>query len=321
MTEETSDDAEVVLFVSDKQEETILMIESRLNELCLVTREETNIALIDSACPTTVAGIEWVKNFIASMPEPKKQMIKMEDSSRVYKFGGGERRQSRGTVILPCTLDDKLDVAIKVEMIEADLPLLLGNTTLKKGLAVLHIGDSKLELLGKMLDIKETKSGHYSVMIKPAQCQNTTMVEDAVCLAMNIVEELDEKEVRKLHHYWGHCRVEKLGTLIERAGRMTGAVKEHLKNVKETCESCRVNKNRQPKQVVAMPRATRRNQIVTVDLKEWEDGRHILYIIDMFTRFTVGAFIKDKKAETISEAILNKWISIFGSMEVLHKDG
>ena len=37
----------------------------------------------------------------------------------------------------------------------------------------------------------------------------------------------------------------------------------------------------------------------------------------MFTRFTAGVFIKNKKAE----AILSKWISVFGTMETLHKDG
>ena len=54
-----------------------------------------------------------------------------------------------------------------------------------------------------------------------------------------------------------------------------------------------------------------------MDLKEYGDGRYILYVIDMFTRFTVGVFINNKKAETVSEALLRKWISVFGVMEML----
>jgi hypothetical protein len=165
-------------------------------------------------------------------------------------------------------------------MIDADLPLLIGNTTLKKGLAVLDFGNCKLELLGKVLNLTETKSGHYSVTVKPSQCTSTMTVNDTVCLAMSAMGELTEKEVLKLHHQWGDCRVEKLGTLIRNAGKMTQSVQKHLETVRRTCESCRVIKNRVPRQLVSIPRAVRRNQIVTLDLKEWDDGRYILYLID-----------------------------------------
>ena len=292
--------------------------------MCYVAREGTNNALIDSACPTTVAGVECVRRFVANMSESEKQLLKVETSSRVYKFGGGEKRQSKGTVVLPCTLDGKLEVKIKAEVIEAELPLLLGNTTLEKGFAVHYFYTQKLDLRGKTLDIKKTSSGHFSVSIQPSvNSQNITKMEDTVCLAVaaSSAMELTEEKVKQLHQYWGHCKVEKLGSIIENAGRMTQSVKKHLQKLKETCESCRVIKNRKPRQVVSIPRAVRRNQIVTVDLKEWEDGRFIIYAIDMFMRFTVATFIKNKKAETISEALLSKWISMFGIMGTLHKDG
>ena len=61
--------------------------------------------------------------------------------------------------------------------------------------------------------------------------------------------------------------------------------------------------------------------MVTLDLKEYNDCCYILYMIDMFTRFIVGAFIGNKRAETISEALLRKWISVFGVIEMLHSDG
>ena len=70
-----------------------------------------------------------------------------------------------------------------------------------------------------------------------------------------------------------------------------------------------------------MPRATKVNDVVTVDLKKWSDGRYIMYLVGMFSRFTSGCFITNKKAETIGEAILRMWISIFGSMNMIHMDG
>ena len=44
----------------EDDEELTLLVENCLEDLCLAAGEARNIALIDSACPTTVAGIEWI---------------------------------------------------------------------------------------------------------------------------------------------------------------------------------------------------------------------------------------------------------------------
>ena len=299
----------------------ILLVENCLEDLCLAVDEDRNIALIDSACPTSVAGIEWIRSFASCLPENQKKHLKIEKSSWVYKFGGGEKRPSKGVIVLPCKMDNSLNVLLRTEIIEADLPLLLGNTTLKKGLAVLNFGKNTLELGGKKLNLRQTQSGHYSMSVEASTSSDKLKTDECVCLAVAEIEELTEKEVDKLHHYWGHCRVDKLAKLIQDAGRMTKPVMLHLEKLKESCESCRIFKNRVPRQVVSIPRATKRNQVVTVDLKEWRDGRYILYIIDMFTRFTFGDFIKDKQSVTVAECLLKKWISVFGKMGTLHSDG
>ena len=304
----------------EDDEELTLLVENCLEDLCLAVGEARNIALIDSACPTTVAGIEWIRSFAYCLPDYQRKQLNIEKSSRVYKFGGGEKRHSKGVVLLPCKLDNSLNVLVRTEIIEAGLPLLIGNTTLKKGLAVLNFGRNTLELGGKKLNLTQTQSGHYSMNVEVSTSSERLKTDEVICLAVAETEELTEKEIQKLHHYWGHCRVDKLSKLIQDAGRLTKPVMACLEKLKESCESCRVFKNRVPRQVVSIPRATRRNQIVTVDLKEWRDGRYILYIIDMFTRFTFGDFIKDKKSVTVAECLLKKWISVFGKMDTLHSD-
>ena len=209
---------------------------------------------------------------------------------------------------------------MRTEIIEADFSLLIGNTTLKKGLAVLNFGRNTLELGGKKLNLMQTQSGHYSMNVEVSTSSERLKTDEVICLAVAETEELTEKEIKKLHHYWGHCRVDKLSKLIQDAGRLTKPVMACLEKLKESCESCRVFKNRVPRQVVSIPRATRRNQIVTVDLKEGQDGRYILYIIDMFTRFTFGDFIKVKKSVTVAECLLKKWILEFGKMDTLHSN-
>ena len=182
----------------EDEEELILLVENCLEDLCLAVDEDRNIALIDSACPTTVAGIEWIRSFASCLPENQKKHLKIEKSSRVYKFGGGEKRPSKGVIVLPCKMDNSLNVLLRTEIIEADLPLLLGNTTLKKGLAVLNFGKNTLELGGKKLNLKQTQSGHYSMSVEASTSSDKLKTDECVCLAVAEIEELTEKEVKKI---------------------------------------------------------------------------------------------------------------------------
>ena len=76
-----------------------------------------------------------------------KNNIKWEKSNRIYKFGGGEKRESKGVVMLPCNLSGMLNVIIKTEVVDAELPLLLENTTLKKAKTHLDIENGQIEML------------------------------------------------------------------------------------------------------------------------------------------------------------------------------
>jgi hypothetical protein len=46
------------------------------------------------------------------------------------------------------------------------------------------------------------------------------MLKETVCLVMKSMESLTEKEIGKLHHYLGHCSVDKPEKLITNADRM-----------------------------------------------------------------------------------------------------
>ena len=51
-----------------------------------------------------------------------------------------------------------------------------------------------------------------------------------------------------------------------------------------------------------------------MDLKIWNVNVNILYLIDMFTRFTTGRIIKSKKPSTIVDNVVQMWIGNgFGS--------
>ena len=48
---------------------------------------------------------------------------------------------------------------MRSEVIDANLPLLLGNNSLKKARAVIDIGNKTMELFGDKLNMAKTKSG------------------------------------------------------------------------------------------------------------------------------------------------------------------
>ena len=297
--------------------EELVFLTEKLEKLCLVTRNEENRSLIDCACPNTVAGTEWLKHFISQLPETEKQRMEVMESNRVYKFGGGEMRPSKCLVRLPCNLAGK-NVILSTEVVEADIPLLIGDSSLEKANAVLHIAPCKVELMGNMIPMEKTASGHFSIEIKIPKPEDK---ETEMCLVVQ-QEELTDANLEKLHHYWGHTSADKLSKLIQNAGKLKSETKQKLEKIRNSCTSCQLFRNRVPAPAVAIPRATRVNQILTVDLKEWDTGKHryILYFVDMFSRFLLAVFVPNKQAATIGEALLEKWVSIFGPPGTCHSD-
>ena len=121
---------------------------------------------------------------------------------------------------------------------------------------------------------------------------------------------------------YGHTSVEKLTKFLKKSGNFK---KEHvamLEKISKNCNSCIRTQRRKPRPKVSVPRADGPNEIVTVDLKEYNRNdprkRYICYFIDIFSRFTVGAFIPDKRPEQIVESLLKNWIPNLGLMKGLH---
>ena len=134
---------------------------------------------------------------------------------------------------------------------------------------------------------------------------------------------LTQASVNKLHQLFGHAHPDKLETLIKTSGRWDDKVKDMLKKL-HNCEVCKIEGRRVPKPNVALPRAFKHNHVVSVDLKENrrypQSMPYILYLVDCFSRFKQAVFIPNKRAETVTEAILTNWVKLFGPMRYLHCD-
>ena len=74
-----------------------------------------------------------------------------------------------------------------------------------------------------------------------------------------------------------------------------------IREVVEECRVCRQNGRLRLRLVVAIPRASDFNTVVTFDLKEF--GKvYVLWMVCVFTKMIKGMVLKDKKAETLIES-------------------
>ena len=179
-------------------------------------------------------------------------------------------------------------VCITTEVIDADIPLLLGASSLSKAEAVMDIGKLRLSLPGvlgqnsKSLPLRRENSGHFSFEMFPpsntdaAKVRNAALdsfpASKAASVILHATEEdkggsLTKKQVVKLHHYFGHAHADKIRGLIKKAGRWNKEVEAHIKSL-EKCEICLIHRPKQPRPTVSLPRASRFNEILTLDLKE-----------------------------------------------------
>ena len=223
---------------------------------------------------------------------------------------------SNGTVIFPCFLAGK-NVRIKTEVVEADFPLLLGNSMLKRAGAVLFLREEKALIMNTNVKMRETNSGHFCLKIElPKEGVDFAKIDlpqDSVgeakskdidkyvtdCL-LTSEGALTYKDVEKLHNMFGHVSIRRLKDLIKNSKKWTTKVKNYLEDIEDKSRSCKLHRKAKPSQNVSLPRASNFNEIVTLDLKDCKEGiyRYILYIVDMFSRLTVGALISDKNPST-----------------------
>lgn len=131
-----------------KDEEAVLFTGNQVEEMQTLVTESINAAVLDSACSSTVAGKTWMDCYLDSLtPEKQKEVIK-SDSDTVFKFGGGTRLKSKGKVTFPCEIAG-VKCRMTSDIVDSDIPLLLGKPAMKAAKAVLDLENDKALLFGK----------------------------------------------------------------------------------------------------------------------------------------------------------------------------
>ena len=304
----------------------LVLVSGEEQELCLLIEEAGCRGVLDTACSRSVAGFGWVQRYTNAVSPAFAQSLNVLPSSRVYQFGGGEKRQSYGTVSLPIVIGE-IKVSLTIEMVHAQIPLLIGSNSMKLGKAVLNFNDYTAIFFGEIVDMAEVGSGHFCIdLLTPHVETHVNNVKERDNFVLQVLvgtDKINLKLLRRLHHYYGHTPPDRLLKLLHNAGRDTKDLKKPLMEIEKTCEACVRTKKRSPKPKSSVPRVDSANVVVTLDLKEWcfkKSKKYICYMIDMYSRLTMGNFLKDKNPSSVVECIMSTWVPAFGLMKGIHSD-
>ena len=339
----SSSDQEIVLATQDKEElcclnyaeqtsnnscsdQEIVLVTQDENELCCLVEEAGCRGVLDTACSKSVAGVGWIDQYTKNVSPSFADNIEMKESTKIYQFGGGEKRESMGCLELPSLIGDK-KIHIQVEVVDAKIPLLIGSNSMISAGAILNFQTNDAIFFEEEIQMFLVGTGHFCIDLVSQHIEtHINNVQEREALVETILltaEEIDEKGLKKLHHLYGHTSAEKLLKFLQKAGKDTKEVRDHLFKIESSCEVCVKSKRRKPRPKSSLPRVDNPNEIVTIDLKMCAQGfgaKYICYLIDMYSRFTAAALINDKLPDTIVMVIMQKWVCLFGVMGGIHTD-
>ena len=278
--------------------------------------------VIDSGCSKTVAGENWLNDYLATLSEKEANQIKYEDSEATFRFGDTDPVKSKGKALLPVIMGGK-KVQLETEIVQSDVPLLLSKSTMKAAKAKQDYENDRISLFGNNQEMICTKSGHYAIPICRARNSEEQKNEISTVLFNYENSELKSHEstARKLHHQFAHPSSKRLIDYIKTAGIDDEPLFKAIENISVQCDTCKRYKRVSPKPVVMFPLATEFNETVALDLKTYENNKtYFLHAIDHATRFSAAAVIKSKKSEIIIMNFFRIWIAIFGTPKKVLSD-
>ena len=179
-------------------------------------------------------------NYIDKLDEEVVSSLRVEESMSVYQFGGGETRTSKGCIKLPSVIGDK-KVNIQVEVVDAEIPLLIGSNSMQAAKALLDFGNMEATFFDEEISMIKVGSGLLCIdlITKNLRCNinEVTEKEEAVEEAIIVGEPIDKKTSKKLQQIFGHTPTDKLLKLLQKTANKEFIKAEALEVLKKSIES------------------------------------------------------------------------------------
>ena len=188
---------------------------------------------------------------------------------------------------------------ILTDVVDREIPLLISRPEMQKRGDKLDFKGDTLEVDGRIHELMTTKSGLYRVPL---------FEQEEVNLMEGKTHSEKVRVITKLHRQFGHYQAKGLKDLLKNSGEVDSEMNSIIDQVVEGCETCLRYKKSPARPVVSRPLSVKWNDGIAMDLKKVENG-YFLHVIDWFTRFCRGKFIKNKTPEAVVNAFIETWIS------------
>ena len=296
------------LNTSSGSEKIFTLVAEIITTLHAGSQQHPGQVVLDTGCVESVCATNWLNTFIHYLHPSTRKLIKVEPSSRVFKFGGGEKRKSVGTFHIPCSIEGQ-NIILTVDAVEQDdLPCLLSKKSMKHAKVIIDVAKDTAIIFGKEVKLEENHAGHYVAQFEDFIYDNNECAVMVTTFANKTGKELHDDVVR-MHKGLGHPSRTSMERMIRATGDFTKEIELVLNKLYESCESCLKHAKSKPTPKVSPPTAYDVNDTISIDLKIYQKkSKVILYIIDEFSRYVTAVVIPDKRGETVVKALLDKWI-------------
>ena len=280
----------------------------------MLQNEADQSCVLDSACTSTVCGYKWYQSYVDNLSVSDVDLIKSRKGEKTYKFGIG----LAGSILeadIPAYIGGKR-IMIRTDVVKADVPLLLSIGTMASLGMIIDLGNATATVFGQPKQLNRTSSGHLSLPLS----NPSHTIERAFVVSLESAEpEVMKKRLLHIHKQFGHPTQDKFTELLKDCVKWKSEYGVALDEIYKNCDRCKEFARTPSRPVVAMPMAKTFNEKVCMDLKSW-NGRWILHLVDMFSRYTISAFVPRKDSTAILCAIIDNWIAYFGIMHGIFSD-
>ena len=269
--------------------------------------ESFGCAVLDCGCTSTVCGEVWLQCYLESLNIKDRKLVMEYKGQKWFRFGNGKKFQSQKRVRLPCEIAGT-ECYVDTDVVKCDIPLLLSKPSMKRAKITLDLSNDKAVIFGNTITLKTNPSGHYCIDITPASGRK---IEEILMTLDNDSDPNSKRKIiEKLHRQFAHPTARRLKLLLKDAGVCDNEYMNLVEEITDKCDICIKYKKTPPRPIVCMPLAKDFNEVVAMDLKEWDKRNNVwfLHLIDIATRFCISTVIHKKEKQVIIDKIIEKWI-------------
>lgn len=150
---------------------------------------------------------------------------------------------------------------LKTDVVNSEIPLLLGKPSMKTAKVKLYIGNDKINIIGKDILVHYTSSGHYSISL-----QDDLSASQVKHVVMTTKDVDMRKALLKRHRQFAHPSNHRVKLLINDAGITDDRYSKLIEVISDKCDICKKLKKNLSRPVVCMLLARDLNEVVAMEL-------------------------------------------------------